>query len=334
MQDTFTRYPIAVAIPDATADTIAREFVRCLVCVFGVPETVLTDNAKNFTSELIRKVCELLHVQQIFTSFYRPQGNSHLERSHKTFADVMKSYVQADHRDWDQWLSFALLAYRNTKHSSTQYSPNFLMFGHEISMPWDDILQPRRPCYAEEVDYVTELQQRLAFAHEHAIEFNRKAAALSRDHYNTKARNPDISEGDIVLMRHRPGPHLSRKLSPIWSSPHRVIRMRSAVTADLENLDTGKTIQCHLSNLVKIQSGVCDLLKQSLDVPPAVTDNHANQNLGEVPDPPQRAPLPPVAEHPQEAVVDPPPRVATPPPPPSRPSQTRYNLRPLPGRRC
>jgi hypothetical protein len=269
MQDTFTRYPLAVAILNATAETIARQFISCLVCSFGVPASVLCDNGRNFTSDLMKRICDLLHVRQVFTSFYHPQGNSHLERSHKSFADVMKSYVQADHRDWDEWLCFALLAYRNTKHSSTQFSPNFLMFGHEISMPWDDVIKPRGPCYAEEGDYVAELQQRLSLAHQNAIEFNQKAAQISCDSYNAKASNPDISEGDIVLIRNRPAPNISRKLSPIWSSPHRVVRMRSAVTADLENMDSGKIVPCHISNLVKIESGCSDATA-------ATSDPHSN----------------------------------------------------------
>jgi transposase InsO family protein len=278
MQDTFTRYPVAVAIPNATAETIARQFVQCIVCSFGVPESVLCDNGKNFTSKLMERVCELLKVNQVFTSFYHPQGNSHLERSHKSFSDVIKSYVQANHRDWDEWLCFALLAYRNTKHASTQYSPNFLMFGREISMPWDDILQPRRPCYTEDGDYVADLQQRLALAHEHAIEFNRKSAKVSRDRFNSKASSPDISEGDIVLMRNRPAPQLSRKLSPLWSSPHRVVRLRSAVTVDLENLENGKIVQCHISNLVKIEDGATVAVDSGCKVSPSVTITDVDGN--------------------------------------------------------
>jgi hypothetical protein len=153
IQDTSIRYPEAVAIPNMTTDTVARAFVEYIICRFGPPETLLCDRGRNFTSELMKRVCKLLNISQIFISAFHPAGNSHLERSHKSFSSVIANYVRSDHRDWDDQICFVLLEYRNTIHSCIKQTPSFMMFGCHIEMPWADLLKPNRPSYKDEEDY-------------------------------------------------------------------------------------------------------------------------------------------------------------------------------------
>ena len=40
-------------MPDQTAETVARTFVKKAVLIHGVPEKVLTDQGTNFQSELM-----------------------------------------------------------------------------------------------------------------------------------------------------------------------------------------------------------------------------------------------------------------------------------------
>ena len=42
--------------------------------------------------------------------------------------------------DWDTHRPYAVAAYRATTHESTGYSPNFLMFGHEVRAPLDVVM--------------------------------------------------------------------------------------------------------------------------------------------------------------------------------------------------
>jgi hypothetical protein len=167
-QDTFTRYPEAKAIPDQTAETVAKGFIELIVTRYGAPEVLLTDRGRNFTSSLMRRVCSLLQVPQIYTSPYHAAGNSHLERSHKEFSSVIAQFI-SEENEWDQWISSALFVYRTTVHSALKETPSMMMFGREVTVPWADIFKPSRINYAIDNDYAEELKQRLRIVHEKAI---------------------------------------------------------------------------------------------------------------------------------------------------------------------
>ncbi|KFD64656.1 hypothetical protein M514_23114, partial [Trichuris suis] len=57
--DRYTRWPEALPLPDVTAATVAKAFVKDWISRYGVPSTLTTDRGTQFESELWR---ELMHV--------------------------------------------------------------------------------------------------------------------------------------------------------------------------------------------------------------------------------------------------------------------------------
>ena len=48
--DHFTWWPVAIPVPDGTANTVAKAFVQTWVSLFGVPSTVTSDHGRQFES--------------------------------------------------------------------------------------------------------------------------------------------------------------------------------------------------------------------------------------------------------------------------------------------
>lgn len=83
-QDDLTKYSEAIPISNAEASTVAKEFATKIICKFGVPESILTDQGTNFMSKLFSKTCKNLKFNKLNTTAYHPQSNGDLERSHRT----------------------------------------------------------------------------------------------------------------------------------------------------------------------------------------------------------------------------------------------------------
>jgi len=101
--DHFTLFCEAIPIVKQDTETIAREFVIKIITQVGVPKKLLTDRGANFTSALM--------IQKLQTSSYNPQANGVCERMHKLLIDMLSHFVRKDSRNWDEYVSYAVMAY-------------------------------------------------------------------------------------------------------------------------------------------------------------------------------------------------------------------------------
>ena len=56
IQDNFTKYFLAIPLPNHQAGTIADVFVKKFICIFGSPKGVLTDQSRDFLSNLLKRL--------------------------------------------------------------------------------------------------------------------------------------------------------------------------------------------------------------------------------------------------------------------------------------
>ena len=134
VSDYYTKYVEEYALPDQTAQTVADCLVTEWICRFGVPLQILSDQGRNFESDLFQEVCKLLDMKKIRTSRYRPQTDGLVERYNRTLKSMLKSFCQVEKSDWDHHLPYVMMAYRATIQESTKCTPNLLMFGRETRL--------------------------------------------------------------------------------------------------------------------------------------------------------------------------------------------------------
>ena len=77
--DHFTRYTRAYVTKDQKASTAAKTLYEGFISIFGVPERILTDQGKAFTSEVVEQLCSQFGISQSTTTAYHPQGNGQVE---------------------------------------------------------------------------------------------------------------------------------------------------------------------------------------------------------------------------------------------------------------
>ncbi len=57
LQDELSRYALAIALATTDASTVAQAFVENFVCIYGIPNSILTDCGTNFLSDIFKNMC-------------------------------------------------------------------------------------------------------------------------------------------------------------------------------------------------------------------------------------------------------------------------------------
>ena len=73
--DCFSRYALAIPIPDQSSETVINAVIGNYITVYGTPRRILTDQGKCFESALFHLFSNIFRIHKIRTSGYRPQCN-------------------------------------------------------------------------------------------------------------------------------------------------------------------------------------------------------------------------------------------------------------------
>ena len=159
-----------------------------------------SDQGKQFESELLKEVCNLLGIKKSRTSAYHPQCDGLVERSNRTILDKLATTCTShDHLfDWEDQLPKVCMAYNTSVHASNGYTPFFLMFGRQAWLLIDLV-------YGTKVEQ-TPVSEYDAATTKHALEeaycLVRKkldaAHCLQKTHYDKKVHGRSFAVGDLV----------------------------------------------------------------------------------------------------------------------------------------
>ena len=106
VSDAFSRWVEAFPLPNHEASTIARVLTEQVFCWFGTPITLLSDRGRDVDGVLMWRVCEILGVDKLRTTAYKPSTNAAIERFHRTLNAMLAKAVASYHRNWDTALPY------------------------------------------------------------------------------------------------------------------------------------------------------------------------------------------------------------------------------------
>ena len=75
VQCSFTKWVEACPLRNQRAVTCANVFVKNCICLYGVPESIHSDQGRNFESNAFKEMCKLLQMKKTRTAAYHSQGN-------------------------------------------------------------------------------------------------------------------------------------------------------------------------------------------------------------------------------------------------------------------
>ena len=163
----------------------------------------MSDQASEFTGQVISELCDLLGITKIRMSPYYPQTNDAIERVHQTLRRMIAKMDPEKRAKWPSHLGPILIAYNATRSLITGYSPYFLMFGHQPRLPVDLLfLTVRWDENSRTTDeYVMSLYDKLKSALASARDTAILEAQRQKRHYDHKAGAVELHPGDKVLVK-------------------------------------------------------------------------------------------------------------------------------------
>ena len=186
-----------------TERTMTCIFYNEFFLVFVFPRRLMSDQASEFTGQVISELCDLLGITKIRMSPYHPQTNGAIERVHKTLRRMIAKMEPEKRAKWPSHLGPILIAYNATWSLVKGYSPYFLMFRHRPRLPVDLLFSTvRRDENSRTTDkYVTYLYDKLKSALASARDATLLEAQRQKRLYNRRARVVELHPGDKVLVK-------------------------------------------------------------------------------------------------------------------------------------
>ena len=96
---------------------MAKFIEKSLICRYGVPHHIMTDNGVQFQAETT-ELLQRYGIEHHKSSPYRPQANGAVEAANKNIKRILSKMVKT-YKDWSEYLPFALWGYRTTMHTTT-----------------------------------------------------------------------------------------------------------------------------------------------------------------------------------------------------------------------
>lgn len=211
---------MGVPLPNQTSETIAEAFVDRFICVLGAPKAILTDQGRNFISDLMKKVAKIFRIRKFRTTAFHPQSNGSLERSHHALGEYLKQYAN-EQKQWDRWIGLAMFNYNTSVHEATKHTPYELVFGKIARIPSNEPLAPEDKLanYNEYlINLVTQLHTIQGNARKNVVE----AKFKSKKYYDKKINPQTFKPGDHVFLLKGPKPG---KFGDHYTGPHEILEI-------------------------------------------------------------------------------------------------------------
>ena len=200
------------AFPLKSKDTklVGRLIIDHIICHFGCPEELISDNGGEFCSKVIDEISTELSIKRIKTAPYHAQANQKLENFHKLLISSIKKMSKMMLVSGTKLSQKVLFTYRVTPHLAGGYS-FFALVGRDPLMPIHTLLKPT-------VKYMGEDQHKYDLLMMHYV-LTKLAKNISKQHqkqiakYNARlCKHHKFSVGDRVYLFN----HTKQKLNNKW----------------------------------------------------------------------------------------------------------------------
>ena len=243
VKDFTTRYCVILPLKDKETESILNA-LRTVIAHYGPSKILLTDNAKEYTSEKMTQFCRFFNIQKVQITPFHSSSQGLSERLNRTVNQLLRIYThQLAVNDWDQLLPTLQLTINNTYNASLGETPFYALYGYDS--PTITLTQPKLNYNESDLSYrlkrVTAIRN---YCHEHLLKMQEQYT--NRTNLNRKDKPIEI--GDRVfakLNKHQ----VLRKLDLPIAGPF-VVTEKKGSRLTIQAVDTHDTFHIHPDSII------------------------------------------------------------------------------------
>jgi len=203
----FMKWIEAELVAQITTHKIQHFVWKNIVCCFGIPKRLVSDNGTQFASQQLGKLCTELGVKQVVASVEHPQTNRQVESANRVLLRGLKRRLDKAKGTWVEEVPRIVWAYHTTPQSTTRETPLSFVYGSDAMIPME--IQENSPRF---LNFVVEESNKkrkvnLDLLDEVREEARIKAEALKMRveyKYNSKLRPLQFQVADLVMRKAHP----------------------------------------------------------------------------------------------------------------------------------
>nr|GEX83031.1 reverse transcriptase domain-containing protein [Tanacetum cinerariifolium] len=217
--DYFTKWIEAKLVATITGAQVKKFVWDNIVCRFGLPGEIVSENEKQFRDNLFKDRCEKLSIHQCLASVKHSQANGIVERANRSLGKGIKARLEE--------VSHVLWAHHTMIKSSNGETPFSLTYEAEAVIPVEIGMPTLRTAEVDMIKNTEALEINLDLLEEKreqaAIQEERSKAKIER-YYNARVRSTSFRPRDLVYLNNEAS-HVEDggKLGPKWKGPYEVM---------------------------------------------------------------------------------------------------------------
>ncbi|KAG0437948.1 Pol polyprotein [Dictyocoela muelleri] len=131
--DLFSRLTKVDILFNISAEAVFKSIKSNLFKRIGVPKKLLSDQGRQYISDMLKAILKTNKVQHILASAYNPTGNSVSERINKTIADICRIYKGSSIHLLKNLIEIRI---NHTYHCALDFSPHEIVFKYSKLDPF------------------------------------------------------------------------------------------------------------------------------------------------------------------------------------------------------
>ena len=92
--DYFTKWVEAEALATITEKNMRSFIWRCIVCRFGIPRVLVSNNGKQFDNDSFQDFCSQLGIRNHYSSHAHPQANGQVKVTNRSLLKIIKTWLE------------------------------------------------------------------------------------------------------------------------------------------------------------------------------------------------------------------------------------------------